>query len=582
MNKKRAFTLIEIILTILLVSILGTMMISIVGDVPDSEKWNITQAKMAAIKKGILGSQKNSDFGYIGDMGRLPPSLTVLTAPESPLYVFNTYLGVGAGWRGPYVSEYLEGYGIEKDAWGREFIYSTSASPPHLISYGADGKSSGTVFDTDLTIEFSDYKATVEGALYDGKGKLSNQVVSLNYALDGVLTSILSTSDSSGYFSFENVPYGVRAILVTSVNPLLGPIQFEVNSPKVFISPHETNRLGKGEVTYNTGSVVCGTFYEEVSIHNPQSTFSDTDQKSLTLDYTIPSDTGSTNLVLVVIPTAEDSSTDVQSKNCYWGTSSLTNRAGIRTTNSSGDKVGLRIYSRKVQPGQHRTIVVNWRSNMSRQTVHAITLAGVGTATPEATRSARNNSGTSVTSDLTTKNDGAYVITGGVAGNSGAFSVTGTNHTLESSQTTSSHAGAMGSVYVPTKGTISNIGYTSSGTSPMALVMAAFTPGLDAHTVTVTLTSTYTEDKQLDYITVWTSSSTALLYEVILGDSTGDNIGGVTRGVRADITSSDQIIPAGSTNTQLLLYFDTLMTGKDFKVTFEWTTGEIDTISFST
>lgn len=260
----------------------------------------------------------------------------------------------------------------------------------------------------------------------------------------------------------------------------------------------------------------------------------------------------------------------------------MTSRASIRSTNTTGDKVGVRLYSRKVQPGQHRTIVVNWKSSMSRQSIHAITLAGVGTATPERTASQRNNSGTSVTRDITTINDGAYVITGGVAGNNGTFSVTGVNHVLQSSETTNSHAGGMGSVYVPTKGTISNIGFTSSGTSPMAEVLAAFTPGLDAHTVSLTLTSTYTEDKQLDYITVWTSSSTALLYEVILGDSGGDDIGGVPRGVRVDITSDDQIIPAGSTNTRLLLYFDTLMTGKDFNITFEWTTGEMDTISFST
>jgi general secretion pathway protein G len=49
------------------------------------------------------------------------------------------------GWNGPYFKDPLV------DAWGRPYLYSLSGGVPTVRSLGADGKSGGDLFDTDLS-----------------------------------------------------------------------------------------------------------------------------------------------------------------------------------------------------------------------------------------------------------------------------------------------------------------------------------------------------------------------------------------------------------------------------------------------
>lgn len=55
---------------------------------------------------------------------------------------------LGQRWQGPYLED-----GLPDDPWGNPYQYSTQASANHsfsLFSFGADGKSGGSGYDTDL------------------------------------------------------------------------------------------------------------------------------------------------------------------------------------------------------------------------------------------------------------------------------------------------------------------------------------------------------------------------------------------------------------------------------------------------
>lgn len=261
----KGFTLIEVVLVILLLGILAAMTASYMREFGDAEKWETTRAKMEAIKTAILGDPEidsfgeRTRFGYIGDMGRLPGSLTVLTASESPAYIFTAYYGVGSGWRGPYISQEFSGeYPIEQDEWGNAFSYSTTANPPSLISYGADGASGGSVFDQDITLEFpaSSRLSTVHGTIRSGENTLSDEVVQIQYPVNGTLTEALNTSDAKGFFSFSGVPFGARALMVTSVSPVIGPVVLVVDEPQEVLGPDVLDQRQKSGVKYNDDVVL--------------------------------------------------------------------------------------------------------------------------------------------------------------------------------------------------------------------------------------------------------------------------------------------------------------------------------------
>jgi len=139
----KAFTLIELTMTILVISIFAGLTTYFVDDNMNSVRYELTRKKMEAIRTAILGdgtvdSQGNLvNFGYNGDMGALPTALTDLAAiGAQAAYAFDTTTGVGTGWRGPYItSQYTTSYAVDKDEWGPLLCLDTgsrSSNSPEL------------------------------------------------------------------------------------------------------------------------------------------------------------------------------------------------------------------------------------------------------------------------------------------------------------------------------------------------------------------------------------------------------------------------------------------------------------------
>jgi general secretion pathway protein G len=150
---KAGFTLIEIIVTMAIMSILAGALVPMVYRVWESNEIALTRARMADLKTAIAGDPNlyqqgiRSDYGFVGDIGDLPDTLDDLISDS----------GAWIGWNGSYLPGGSDPVNFMRDAWGRDIVYSVH-SPPLLIagkevaatlrSAGPDGNF-GTADDID-------------------------------------------------------------------------------------------------------------------------------------------------------------------------------------------------------------------------------------------------------------------------------------------------------------------------------------------------------------------------------------------------------------------------------------------------
>ncbi len=153
LSSRLGFTLIETILTILLIAIMASVSLPNFMNLGDEARTATTKDRLAALKRGIVGDSRLSAGGvytfpgFKADLGRLPTSLGELTGQGA----LSTYDPLNrTGWRGPYVdSSALTAYGT--DAWGTAIVFSTS--PQILRSWGPN-KSNDAGASDDITLSY--------------------------------------------------------------------------------------------------------------------------------------------------------------------------------------------------------------------------------------------------------------------------------------------------------------------------------------------------------------------------------------------------------------------------------------------
>lgn len=127
LGTKNAFTLIELLLVLVILSTLAAIV------VPKFTKRS-EQARITAAKTDISGLEVAVDSFEV-DVGRCPTTEEGLNAlVEVPPSVTN--------WNGPYIKR-----GVSKDPWGNPYVYKSpgdhNVNGYDLYSYGPDGKEGG-------------------------------------------------------------------------------------------------------------------------------------------------------------------------------------------------------------------------------------------------------------------------------------------------------------------------------------------------------------------------------------------------------------------------------------------------------
>ena len=230
--RNRGASLIEVAITVGILSLLVSAVFSLLSQPFAADNREETVGKLTALKRAIVGDPRivtreaRTDFGFVGDTGSLPVSLDELWIIGAiPVFSFDTSIKLGSGWAGPYIQvPPLELFGdIRRDAWGTEiqYIVGTEVSAAtgqtvsaKLISYGPDTAAGG---GDDLTLEIyeTEMKSEVVGFVRDAVGNpLPGVTATLRFPLNSVTTSATLQTNSSGAYTFTNVPFGNRSLVI--------------------------------------------------------------------------------------------------------------------------------------------------------------------------------------------------------------------------------------------------------------------------------------------------------------------------------------------------------------------------------
>jgi len=203
------FTLVEVVLVLIISAILVTVALRSGVSISDAAKVEETKQEMESLEFAIVGNpslQNNgvrADFGYVGDIGALPPNLDALVANA----------GGYATWKGPYIktrfTQTSDDY--KRDAWGVLYSYSglavtSSGSGSNIVR--TFGNTSDDLIRNTITGNVLDFDGTPPGTIYKDSVRLSLTIP------DGIggTTTRTAIPTASGYFTINSVPIGNQSL----------------------------------------------------------------------------------------------------------------------------------------------------------------------------------------------------------------------------------------------------------------------------------------------------------------------------------------------------------------------------------
>ncbi len=171
LQRQAAFTLVELVLVLVVLSILATVAIESVEPEVDQSRFEATQAALKNLETAVLGSNdaRAADGtrivgGFIADVGRPPQSLEELYLLPTGMPEFTTDSPPGddeviiqGGWNGPYLRLPV-GATTLVDGWGNPFnlfnrdgdLLPANEEMAIIRSNGQDGVVAGTGYNQDL------------------------------------------------------------------------------------------------------------------------------------------------------------------------------------------------------------------------------------------------------------------------------------------------------------------------------------------------------------------------------------------------------------------------------------------------
>ncbi len=130
MKKRKQFTLIELMVVIVIISLLAGVALPTVLKKLDKAKVGTAKGQIAIIEQAI-------DDYSLDTSGKLPSSLDCLMTNSDNV----------KGWNGPYLKR-----SVPKDPWKNDYVLTIPGNNGKydIICYGADGVSGGTGFNADI------------------------------------------------------------------------------------------------------------------------------------------------------------------------------------------------------------------------------------------------------------------------------------------------------------------------------------------------------------------------------------------------------------------------------------------------
>lgn len=217
------FTIAEVVIVIAILAVMAALFTPLAVNMVEQKRFDVCQEELVNFKKAIVGDPAlieggtRNSFGFVGDMGALPGTLAQLTDSTGLSLWPQVSNGVTWGWRGPYISELT-------DPWGITYQYSTTGlpayvaariwtfGPNHINESGANGNPVGGD-DLFIDIRTDDAFSMVGGNTMDQCGAGKGFTVNV-YGPNGGVVGPLTTTAASPYFPASGtMPIGIRRIV---------------------------------------------------------------------------------------------------------------------------------------------------------------------------------------------------------------------------------------------------------------------------------------------------------------------------------------------------------------------------------
>lgn len=252
----RGVTLLELLIVLMILSLILTAAVKTWDVTLERGRYETTRKRLDQLSTTITGdadfivSGRRADFGFVGDVGRLPYTLSELVTapPVSP--------PESSRWRGPYVrasfSESPETY--RTDGWGDTIVYRPESV--FVRSFGGRGLVDRTRWMTrDFGYTKSDLERNqVRGQVLDVRGQPPDAHADSIGILSVILLrpfegaprrdSVRVLSIDNGQFFFENIPQGNHVLVARYVRYVPPPPETTVTTADVTVYP----RLGAPDV----------------------------------------------------------------------------------------------------------------------------------------------------------------------------------------------------------------------------------------------------------------------------------------------------------------------------------------------
>lgn len=209
LRSQHGFTMIELVIVIIILGIIAGVAIRKMGGSISTAQVEYTKTELDNLATAIVGNPgsyslgSRADFGYVGDIGALPPNLDALF--QNP--------GGYATWNGPYIERGVKSTDFKKDAWGADYVLNGTT----LRSIGS-GSNIDKQFANSIAALTSD---TITGTIFDanmtrpGVGYKDSLRIMLTYPNgSGSTTTATVFPDNQGQFTIPNVPIGCRRLYV--------------------------------------------------------------------------------------------------------------------------------------------------------------------------------------------------------------------------------------------------------------------------------------------------------------------------------------------------------------------------------
>jgi len=233
--KNKGYSIIELLVVIVVVGIITAVALKSLRTINDTARAERTKKELDQLAFAVSGDPNmtsggaRTDFGYVGDVGSLPPNLDALV----------TNPGGYATWQGPYLrDDYLPSSGssnseFKVDEWGTAYSYAagntiSSTGGGSTISRSLATSVNDLVYNS-VAVTVTDINDIPPGSVYKDSVKIV-----LTYPNGaGTTTSVTKYPSANGFSQIDSIPIGQHTLKViyTPLNDTL--------TRKVIVNPGE-------------------------------------------------------------------------------------------------------------------------------------------------------------------------------------------------------------------------------------------------------------------------------------------------------------------------------------------------------